>query len=223
MHYRGLLRVARRDSGTRVYAARSTDPELESFDQGAVNARIDVLVDLIVRKYAPLPGRSLAQLVRFLGGGVPQWSKHRAVSLERAKRRLASARIDGIDWYWPAAETPTSRGWRVEPAVRLFTPFDPVVWDRQRFELFWGWQYRFEAYTPAPKRKLGYYALPLLWGEQVIGWGNLSYASGSLRSSFGYLAGRAPREAAYRSALEAELERLRIFLEPRRSVLSEGV
>jgi uncharacterized protein YcaQ len=223
MHYRGLLRVARRDSGTRVYAARSTDPELESFDQGAVNARIDVLVDLIVRKYAPLPGRSLAQLVRFLGGGVPQWSKHRAVSLERAKRRLASARIDGIDWYWPAAETPTSRGWRVEPAVRLFTPFDPVVWDRQRFELFWGWQYRFEAYTPAPKRKLGYYALPLLWGEQVIGWGNLSYASGSLQSSFGYLAGRAPREAAYRSALEAELERLRIFLEPRRSVLSEGV
>jgi uncharacterized protein YcaQ len=222
MHYRGLLRVARRDSGTRVYAARSTDPELESFEQDAVHARIDTLVDLIARKYAPLPGRGLAQLLRFLGGGVPQWSKHRAVSLERAKRRLASARIDGIDWYWPAAETPTSRRWRVEPAVRLFTPFDPVVWDRQRFELFWGWQYRFEAYTPAPKRKLGYYALPLLWGEEVIGWGNLSYAAGSLQSSFGYLAGRPPRDAAYCEALEAELERMRIFLEPRRPELGEG-
>jgi uncharacterized protein len=222
MHYRGLLRVARRDSGTRVYAARSIDPQLVLFDQSTVHTRIDTLVDLIVRKYAPLPGRSLAQLVRFLGGGVPQWSKHRAVSLERAKRRLASTRIDGTDWYWPAAETPTSRRWRVEPAVRIFTPFDPVVWDRQRFELFWGWQYRFEAYTPAPKRKLGYYALPLLWGEQVIGWGNLSYAAGSLHSSFGYLAGRPPREAAYREALEAELERMRIFLEPRRPELSEG-
>jgi uncharacterized protein YcaQ len=221
MHYRGLLRVARRDSGTRVYAARSTDPQLVLFDQSAVHARIDTLVDLIARKYAPLPGRSLAQLVRFLSGGVPQWSKHRAVSLERAKRRLACARIDGIDWYWPAAETPTSRRWRAEPAVRLFTPFDPVVWDRQRFELFWGWQYRFEAYTPAPKRKLGYYALPLLWGEQVIGWGNLSYAAGWLQGSFGYLAGRPPREAAYREALEAELERIRIFLEPRRPELSE--
>ena len=222
MHYRGLLRVARRDSGTRVYAARSADPELGSFDKAAVSARIDVLVDLIVRKYAPLPGRSLAQLLRFLGGGVPQWSKHRAVSLERAKQRLASAHIDGIDWYWPPAETPSSRRWRVEPEVRLLTPFDPVVWDRQRFELFWGWQYRFEAYTPAPKRKLGYYALPLLWGEQLIGWGNLSYAAGSLQSSFGYVAGRAPREAAYRSALEVELERMRIFLEPRRSELREG-
>jgi uncharacterized protein len=219
MHYRGLLRVARRDSGTRVYAARSTDPALESFDQGAVNARIDTLVDLIVRKYSPLPGRSLAQLLRFLSGGVPQWSKHRAVSLERTKQRLPCARIDGIDWYWPAAEIPASRRWRVEPAVRLLTPFDPVVWDRQRFELFWGWQYRFEAYTPAPKRKLGYYALPLLWGEEVIGWGNVNYAAGSLQTSFGYLAGRAPREAAYREALEAELERMRIFLEPRRSEL----
>jgi uncharacterized protein len=219
MHYRGLLRVARRDSGTRVYAARSGDPELESFDQGAVNARIDILVDLIVCKYAPLPGRSLAQLLRFLSGGVPQWSKHRAVSLERTKQRLPCVRIDGTDWYWPAAENPASRRWRVEPAVRLLTPFDPVVWDRQRFELFWGWQYRFEAYTPAPKRKLGYYALPLLWGEQVIGWGNLSYAAGSLQSSFGYLAGRAPREAAYREALEAELERMRIFLQPRRPEL----
>ena len=99
--------------------------------------------------------------------------------------------------------------------MRLLTPFDPVVWDRQRFELFWGWQYRFEAYTPAAKRKLGYYALPLLWGEQVIGWGNLTYAAGSLESSFGYLAGRAPREAAYRKGLEAELDRIRIFLEPR--------
>jgi uncharacterized protein YcaQ len=222
MHYRGLLRVARRDSGTRVYAARSIDPELESFDQGAVNARIDTLVDLIVRKYAPLPGRSLAQLLRFLSGGVPQWSKHRAVSLERTKQRLPCARIDGVDWYWPAAETPASRRWRVEPAVRLLTPFDPVVWDRQRFELFWGWQYRFEAYTPAPKRKLGYYALPLLWGEEVIGWGNLNYAAGSLQSSFGYLAGRAPREVAYREALEAELERMRMFLEPHWPELRSG-
>ena len=49
--------------------------------------------------------------------------------------------------------------------VRLLAPFDPVVWDRRRFEVFWGWAYRFEAYTPAPKRVRGYYALPLMWGD----------------------------------------------------------
>ena len=51
--------------------------------------------------------------------------------------------------------------------MRLLAPFDPVVWDRRRFEMFWGWAYRFEAYTPAAKRQLGYYALPLLWRDQA--------------------------------------------------------
>jgi len=46
----------------------------------------------------------------------------------------------------------------------------------------------------------------------VIGWGNLNYVAGSLQSSFGYLAGRPPRESAYRSALEEELARMRLFL-----------
>lgn len=54
--------------------------------------------------------------------------------------------------------------------MRLLTPFDPGVWDLRRFEILWGWTYRFEAYTPAPKRKLGYDALPLLWYDRVIGW-----------------------------------------------------
>ena len=71
--------------------------------------------------------------------------------------------------------------------MRLLAPFDPVVWDRRRFELFWGWAYRFEAYTPAPKRKLGYYALPLLWRDRVIGWGNLSVKNGDLQADFRYV------------------------------------
>jgi uncharacterized protein len=217
MHYRGLLRVARRDSGTRVYAPREagSGPAAPALGESAVSERIDTLVDLIVRKYAPLPAKSLAQLLRHLRSGVPQWSAHRAAALERAKRRLAHTRIDGVEWYWPASESPASRRYRTLPAVRILTPFDPVVWDRYRFELFWGWQYRFEAYTPAAKRKLGYYALPLLWGEEVIGWGNLSIVAGSLASSVGYVAGRAPRSGAYRTALEEELERMRIFLTAR--------
>ena len=65
--------------------------------------------------------------------------------------------------------------------VRLLAPFDPVVWDRRRFELFWGWPYRFEAYTPLAKRKLGYYALPMLWRDRVVGWANLSVRDGVLQ------------------------------------------
>ena len=65
--------------------------------------------------------------------------------------------------------------------MRLLAPFDPVVWDRRRFELLWGWRYKFEAYMPAPKRQLGYYALPLLWHDRVIGWANVSAREGRLQ------------------------------------------
>jgi hypothetical protein len=130
----------------------------------------------------------------------------------RAKRRLPHARVGSEDWYWPATEDPASRRWRPDDAVRLLTPFDPIVHDRRRFEIFWGWPYRFEAYTPAPKRKLGYYALPLLWHDRVVGWGNLSVENGSLRSSFGYASGVEPGDTAFRAGLAAELERMRVFL-----------
>jgi uncharacterized protein YcaQ len=96
--------------------------------------------------------------------------------------------------------------------VRLLAPFDPIVWDRRRFELLWGWAYRFEAYTPAPRRKLGYYALPLLWRDRVIGWANVTASDGRIKSDFGYVSGRAPRESAFRDALHAELGRMRRFL-----------
>ena len=160
----------------------------------AASSRMDALVDLAVRKYAPLPASTLGQLVRHLRGGAPQWTAQRAETLMRAKQRLAHARIEGIDWYWPDTERPASVRWRPDERVRLLTPFDPIVWDRRRFEIFWGWTYRFEAYTPAPKRKLGYYALPLLWRERVIGWGNVAAAHGRLSCSCGYSSGRAPRD-----------------------------
>jgi uncharacterized protein YcaQ len=83
---------------------------------------------------------------------------------------------------------------------------------RWRFEIFWGWAYRFEAYTPAPKRVRGYYALPLMWGDAVIGWGNLSVVSGRLAPSFGYVAGGAPKALAFRRALDEEVARIEAFL-----------
>ncbi|MBD9535574.1 crosslink repair DNA glycosylase YcaQ family protein [Stenotrophomonas sp. MH1] len=210
MHYRGLLRVARRDGGTRVYALRQGDATPVTAE--VAQARLDALLDIIVGKYAPLPAASLGQLLGHLRSGVPQWQGLRADALKRARQRLGTVRVEGVDWFWPEGENPASARWKPDDAVRLLTPFDPVVWDRRRFEQFWGWAYRFEAYTPPAKRKLGYYALPLLWGEQVIGWGNLGVAGGQLQAQLGYVAGRAPRDAAFRRGLEDELARMRVFL-----------
>ena len=213
MHYRGLLRVAGRDNGTRLYVARAIEAAAASpAVASTATAKMDALVDVIVRKYAPLPANSLGPLVNRLQYGAPQWAAQRAAALARAKQRLGHARVDGIEWYWPAEENPSSRRWRPDDGVRLLAPFDPLVWDRRRFEIFWNWAYRFEAYTPAPKRKLGYYALPLLWHERVIGWGNVSVAAGRLNAVFGYIAGQAPRNPEFRGGLDLELSRLRSFL-----------
>ena len=222
MQYRGLLRVARREKGNRIYSARKE--VLTPTDAGklsAVNhaqdarapserrARIDALVDVAVRIYSPLPGPNLSSLVSRLRFAVPQWETELKGALQRAKKRLSHARVDGTDWYW--AKQDAVRG-APQDRVRLLAPFDPVVRDRDRFELLWGWVYRFEAYTPAPKRKLGYYALPLLWRERVIGWGNLSVKNDELRSHFGYVASQPPRDRVFKRELEAELDRMRAFL-----------
>jgi uncharacterized protein len=211
MHYRGLLRIARRDGGVRVYAAREpTPPPVNAAER---RVRHDALVDLIVAKYAPLPAASLGQLVSHLhGGGTPQWRDDRAGALQRARARLASARIDGIDWFWPADDKPRSVRHRLDDRVRLLAPFDPVVWDRRRFELFWGWAYRFEAYTPAPQRQRGYYALPLLWRDAVVGWGNLSVKDDKLRAEIGFATGNSRPAAGFRPALETELAAMALFL-----------
>jgi len=209
MHYRGLVRIAGRDGGVRLYAVRE-----EGAQEADPVAALDELVDVVVRKYAPLPLRSLSELVGRLRYAAPQWADARSAALERAKRRLARCEAGGTAWYWPADENPLSRRHAPGDVVHLLAPFDPVVWDRRRFELFWGWAYRFEAYTPTAKRVRGYYALPLLWRDEVIGWGNLSVDSGRLVADLGYVDGRAPREAAFRRALEAEIELTRRFLGP---------
>ncbi len=208
MHYRGLLRVVRREAGIRIYAVREqTTPPRDAAER---HARLDALVDVVVRKYAPLPAPSLSMVVRRLRYAVPQWAGELGRVLLRAKRRLARERVDGVEWYWPADHLQAAG--EADDSVRLLAPFDPVVWDRRRFEMLWGWPYRLEAYTPLPKRKWGYYALPLLRRDRVIGWANLELKKGTLRPEFGYVAGRPPRDRGFRRALEDEVSRLRAFL-----------
>jgi uncharacterized protein YcaQ len=206
LHYRGLVRVVRRESGIRVYRTRRH--EAAPLDQAERRARIDALVEVVVNIYAPLPGSSLSFYIRRLRYAVPQWQNEIPAAQKRARERLAHARVAGMDWYWPNEENPRHA---VSPQmVRLLAPFDPVVHDRTRFELLWGWTYRFEAYTPAPKRKLGYYALPLLWRDRVIGWANLTVKNGALNSDLGYV--QQPNDRAFHREIEAELDRIRSFL-----------
>ncbi|HSS96603.1 MAG TPA: crosslink repair DNA glycosylase YcaQ family protein [Terriglobales bacterium] len=205
MHYQGLLRVVGRQGGIRTYAVHQHGPG--PGDKNRCRANIDALADIAIRIYAPLPGKTLLSIIRRLNMAAPQWQKELDGAFRRAKERLAHARIDSVDWYWPDKAVAAD----ATDTVRLLAPFDPVVWDRTRFELLWDWAYRFEAYTPIHKRKLGYYALPLLWRNHIIGWGNLSVKNEKLSSEFGYVKSP-PKDPVFKRELASELNRIKIFL-----------
>jgi uncharacterized protein len=207
LHYRGLLRIAARSRGIRLYAL-PTREAAGVIDRATERARLDALVDLVVHAYAPVPQRSLAPLVARLRYAAPQWTGALRAALARATHRLQQVEADTGRWYLPAGERIDGD---VDDRVRLLAPFDPIVWDRRRFEMLWGWAYRFEAYTPVARRKLGYYALPLLYRDRVIGWANATNGPDGFTCRTGFAVSR-PRDKAFTRALDDEIERLRQFV-----------
>jgi uncharacterized protein YcaQ len=204
LHRAGLTRVVRRERGIRVYAAvteRAPErPRRERF--------VDLML-LLIDIHEPVSERLLFALT----APFRAWRgiDHAAVVQTLLREgRIAARAADGVTHYQIAGVTYEAAA---EQTVRLLAPFDPVVWDRARFEHFWGWAYRFEAYVPPAKRLRGYYALPLFWGDRAVGWANARVDGGALAVEVGFAAAR-PRERGFTRALDAEIARLEAFLEP---------
>src|ERR1700744_5976654 len=97
-----------------------------------------------------------------------------------AIRRLIEARIRrselvpvalegaGKQEHWARPETLERPGENASPLVHILSPFDPLVIQRKRTELFFGYSHRFEAYVPKEKRLFGYFALPVLVGDVIV-------------------------------------------------------
>ena len=205
LHYYGLLRVVRRRDGIRVYGV-ADHPEPLPPDQ-----RMRELVLLVARILSPISDASLRATFGLLRRGAPDLPRlDGTVQQLVSTGELERTEVDGEVYFWPA-ELRQRKSWEVPPEVRFLAPFDPVVWDRRRFAHFWDWSYRFEGYTPAARRQRGYYAMPMLWRDDVIGWINLAATDGRLEFDVGY-ARAEPKGRDFRRAFEAELERMRMFL-----------
>ena len=69
----------------------------------------------------------------------------------------------------PLLESVTAGQADTKARLEFLAPLDPMLWDRKLIEAFWGYQYSWEIYTPAVKRKYGYYVLPIVYGDRFIG------------------------------------------------------
>jgi uncharacterized protein YcaQ len=200
LHYRGFLRIARREKGIRIYeVAPSCREDITPAE------RLRKLVMVVASILAPVPETSLHSNI----------ASYRCLGNTRAIVRdllnsgeLEKETIDRITYVWPYTKTSPAEP---PPVVRFLAPFDPLVWDRQRFEHLWGWRYRFEAYTPAAKRVRGYYAMPLLWRDSVIGWANARAEGELLNVEVGFVEKR-PRDPDFQLELDREISRLETFL-----------
>lgn len=205
LHYRGLLRIARRQDGIRIYAPPPDTEQLHSPEE-----RIKLLALLIARILAPIPLSSLKSTLRHLAYCAPELPG-RATILKQllSSGELEIVAVEGLEY---VLHPYVAQYVQTPDEVRFLAPFDPVVWDRKRFEHLWGWAYRFEAYTPVAKRKLGYYALPLLWRDSIVGWVNASVTDGTLKAEAGFVNSSVKRDAKFRAAYSEELEQFAEFL-----------
>jgi uncharacterized protein YcaQ len=180
---------------------------------------------------APTPSVEQAHLdlilivARVLGvATVPDIATHLYLRVDRTQRAvnehvaagtLQQVVVDG--WKKPAyvvANAKRSRGSRADGA--FLPPFDSLIWDRARTLRLFGFDYKIEVYVPAPKRKYGYYVLPFLLGDELVGRFDLKAdrARSTLRVQAAHLEPEADAEAvAHAAALELDVMRHWLGLE----------
>ena len=143
----------------------------------------------------------------------PADSRARVAELVEAGDLLPVA-VEG--WTAPAFLAASATVPRRPIAARaLLSPFDSLVWERARTERIFGFRYRLEIYTPAPKRVFGYYVLPFLFGERIVGRIDLKAdrAAGTLRVLAAHLEADALAERAdIAAALKIECRALADWL-----------
>jgi uncharacterized protein len=201
LHEAGLVRVVGRERGFRIYA-----PSAITQQKKTIPERKRALVLAALRILSPLAEKTL-------GIATYQIRKHVGETKSTVEKLLKEGalvreKIDRVNYIRIADEELRTQE---HEGVKFLSPFDPLVWDRSRFEHLWGWPYRFEAYIPQEKRIRGYYAMPLLFRSDVIGWANITKKEKTLGVELGFVNGK-PTGKKFDQGLEEEISRMKQFL-----------
>ena len=169
---RGELMIARRENFQRVYDLSERVLAKARIDVEAL-PRIDATREFVLGAVRAL---GIAQ-ARWISDYFRTGRKHKDADLDAFVARGELLRVPVRGWDVPAYVHPehlpllrsARRGGLRATHTALLSPFDPVVWDRARGSALFGFDYTLECYTPGPKRKYGYFVLPLLHCGRLIG------------------------------------------------------
>ncbi len=166
----GALAVARREGFQKVYDL--TERVIPEPHRGARPAAEETVDWACTAALDRLGFATSGEIAAFFATVTPEEAKAWCAA-ERAAGRLIEIDVEGADgslrraFARPAilAETPPEPTGR----IRILSPFDPALRDRNRTERLFGFHYRIEVFVPEPKRRYGYYVFPVLEGDRLIG------------------------------------------------------
>jgi uncharacterized protein YcaQ len=209
MWVRGLVGVSRREGTQRIWdlLARCVAPTAP--DERLTEEEVTY--------------RAAPYAIRALGAGrIPHIRAHFTRNryphlpkvLERLERDGVAQRIGvtglGDDWWILSEDLETAESAEFKPRTALLSPFDNLLCDRARTEALFGFTHRLEIYVPKPKRRWGYFVLPVLDGERLVG--RIDLAMDRKRNVLSAIAVHkepsAPRGKRLPQAIRKELERL---------------
>ena len=164
--YTGVVTVSERTGMLKTYELMSRHFGFEKPPKPASASEVSAyLLDRALRAQGPVSLDSICHL------DAPSKAAARRLIEGRVRRNeLVPVALEGAgkQEHWARPEVLEFTGEGDPGLVHILSPFDPLVIQRKRTELFFGYGHRFEAYVPKEKRQFGYFALPVLVGEDIV-------------------------------------------------------
>ena len=164
--FRGLVTVSRRVGMLKSYELTTRHFGWERLPRSATQQ--ETLAYLLERA---LRSQGLISLDSICYGGIASRpAMRRLIEMKARRGELIPVDFDGAGEcrHWARPETLDIQPEINPTRVHILSPFDPLVLQRRRLQLFFGYEHRFEAYLPPQRRVLGYFACPVLAGDRIV-------------------------------------------------------
>ncbi|MGL4636376.1 MAG: winged helix-turn-helix domain-containing protein [Beijerinckiaceae bacterium] len=208
--YQGLLTISAREGMLKTYELSARHFGWEATPKAATETEIaDYVLDRALRAQGIVSLDSICHLDARRKPAVRSRIEARV-----RKRALVPVALEGAGKqdHWATPEILETLPKETAPLVHILSPFDPLIIQRKRLKLIFDYEHRFEAYIPKEKRVLGYFALPVLIGDQIVAALDLKSdrANRKLLIQQWHWIGSGV-SGAHKSAIEDELQRFERF------------